>query len=179
MAEKPKSAQSSSVNGEHLKDQYIQTPLYQKKLRKNISGKGAGPRITWKGKGKGRKKKEMMAYRRNRQGKGQGKEEEVLTQDKEEDVLTQEEGEDMLTEEEAVDVMPIAAKKYKYVRACIEHKLKKKRDKREARMREEVGKMKEEMARREARQPFPTLDMSAEVCWPCRTEALLWIPFRN
>ena len=80
MAEK--SAPSSSVKGELLKDQYIQTPLYQKKLRKSISGKGAEPRITWKGKGKGRKKREMMAYRRNRQ-------EEVSTQDKEEKVLTQ------------------------------------------------------------------------------------------
>ena len=63
---------------------------------------------------------------------------------------------------------PIAApKRYNYVRACIQYNLAKKRGKRQARMSQEkeelAVKLKEEMAARETRQPFPTLDVNAQV----------------
>ena len=140
---------------EYLKDRFIRTPLCQNKLLKNISVKGPGPRITWKGKSKGRKEREMMAMKK----KGEKKKGEN-TKEEEEDGM--EDKEVVLIEEEKGEI-PMEAKKYKYVRTCIEFNLKKKRAKREERMKEEMDKVKEEMARKEARQPFPTLDLSAEV----------------
>ena len=142
MDREPKS--ESPKYEEYLKDRFIRTPLCQKKLLKNM-----------KGKSKGRKEREMMAMKKKgekKKGENTKEEEEDGVEDKEVVLIEEEKGE-----------IPMEAKKYKYVRTCIEFNLKKKRAKREERMKEEMDKVKEEMARKEARQPFPTLDLSAEV----------------
>ena len=142
MDREPKS--ESPKYEEYLKDRFIRTPLCQKKLLKNM-----------KGKSKGRKEREMMAMKKKgekKKGENTKEEEEDGMEDKEVVLIEDEKGE-----------IPMEAKKYKYVRTCIEFNLKKKRAKREERMKEEMDKVKEEMARKEARQPFPTLDLSAEV----------------
>ena len=163
MDKEPKS--KSAKYGEYLQGQFISTPLYQNKLLKNIAVKGPGPRITWKGKGKGRQEREMMAMKtkgekmKGEKKKKKGEKKRKGKKAKEEDG----EGvEEVLIEEEKEEIT-MEAKKHKYVRTCIEFKLNKKRIKREERMKEEMDRVKEEMAMREARQPFPTLDMSAEV----------------